>query len=451
MADDSEVQIRFTASTDAAEEGIANVHKALSGLTQSMSDVSGAAAGLRNAFTAALPTDKLADAGKALAGVGDQTARTAGQIKELGNAIRLANAGFNSTRQQLATELKLHEITYDQETTQLLAALDERLTAQTEALTKEYNAEVSSQAGKLGAQAAAYRKYIAGLDKIDATWAGEHQKIIDNALIHDQQEWQSALSPVLSAWNSQLRGLLGGTESWSKAMKKIFADLVIQVIEGFERIALQKAALGLADMFKGTALGGGPQSFIQSLLGAGGQTAARVDPGSLLGGASGAGGAAELTTAGTTLTTAGTGLNAAAASLSAAAASLGAASAADAAVDPAAGVAGAAASGGSGIFSIFSSIASIFGFASGTDNILSGGLAILHPNETVIPAARGSGPFTGAGFGGNTAHISPSINITAMDSRSVARFFNDNAHHMVRALQRGLKSGAHLPLRTAMR
>jgi hypothetical protein len=78
-------------------------------------------------------------------------------------------------------------------------------------------------------------------------------------------------------------------------------------------------------------------------------------------------------------------------------------------------------------------------------------LAILHPDETVIPAARGSGPFTGAGLGGNTTHINPSINITAMDSRSVARFFNDNAHHMVRALQRGLKSGAHLPLRTAMR
>lgn len=441
MADDNEVQIRFTASTDPAEEGIANVRKALNGLTQSISEVSGAAAGLRNAFTAALPTDKLADASKAMSGVGEQTARTAGRIKEMGNAIRTANADFNSIRQHLATELKLHEITYDQETTELLAALDARLSAQTRALTAEYNAEVAAHAGKLDAQKAAYQKYMEGLAKVDAAWAGQHQKIVDSALIHDEQEWQAALSPIMSAWNSQLRGLLGGTESWSKAMKKIVGDLVIQIIEYFERLAVQKAALGLADMFMGTALGGGPQSFIQSLLGGGGAGA-------------GASSAAALTTAGTTLNTAGASLNAAAAALSGAAGGLTAAAGADASATTAAAGADAsagAAAGGGGIFSLLGSIASIFGFASGTDNILSGGLAILHPNETVIPAARGSGPFTGSGFGGNTTHISPSINITAMDSRSVSRFFNDNAHHMVRALQRGLKNGAHLPLRSSMR
>ncbi len=509
MADDNEVQIRFTASTDAAEEGIANVHKALNGLSQSMSDVSGAAAGLRGAFTAALPTDKLADAPKALAGVGDQTARTAGQIKEMGNAIRLANAGFNSTRQQLATELKLHEITYDQETTQLLAALDKRLSAQTEALTKEYNAEVSSQAGKLDAQAAAYQKYIAGLAKIDATWAGEHQKIIDNALIHDQQEWQSAMSPVLSAWNSQLRGLLGGTESWSKAMKKIVGDLVIQIIEYFERLAVQKAALGLA-----RSVGGGPQSMIQSLLGGGGQAAAQTASTTAmttltasvnalnvtLGGhavATSANTAATATdtaattagatasTAGATATTAGT--VASAANTAGLLAHLGTLAANTLAIIPntAATILNTAAEGfkslipfAQGAWEVPATMPALVhkgemivpaegghaaalrgllgGFSApkfdlGTDMILRGGLAIVHPGESILPAARGSGPFTGAGLSGNTTHINPSINITAMDSRSVARFFNDNAHHMVRALQRGLKGGAHLPLRPAMR
>jgi hypothetical protein len=511
MADDSEVQIRFTASTDAVEEGIANVHKALSGLAQSMSDVSGAAAGLRGAFTAALPTDKLADASKALSGVGDQTARTTGQIKEMGNAIRLANAGFNSTRQQLATELKLHEITYDQETTQLLAALDKRLSAQTEALTKEYNAEVSSQAGKLDAQAAAYQKYIAGLAKIDATWAGEHQKVIDNALIHDQQAWQSALSPVLNAWNSQLRGLLGGTESWSKAMKKIVGDLVIQIIEYFERLAVQKAALGLADMFKGTALGGGPQSFVQSLFGAGtagaGNGAAQgantaaltantasVNAHAVASGANTAATSADTTatTAGATATTAGatattTGTVATTANTAGLLSHLGALAANTLAIVPntLATILNTAAEDiksliplAQGAWEVPATMPALVhagemivpaegghaealrallgGFSApkfdlGTDMVLRGGLAIVHPGESILPAARGSGPFTGAGMAANTTHINPSINITAMDSRSVARFFNDNAHHMVRALQRGLKSGAHLPLRSAMR
>jgi hypothetical protein len=34
----------------------------------------------------------------------------------------------------------------------------------------------------------------------------------------------SALTPIESAWNSQLRVLLGGTETWATAMKKIAAD-----------------------------------------------------------------------------------------------------------------------------------------------------------------------------------------------------------------------------------
>lgn len=526
MADDNEVQIRFTASTDPAEEGIANVHKALNGLTQSMNDVSGAATGLRNAFTAALPTDKLSDASKAMSGVGEQTARTAGHIKEMGNAIRTANADFNSIRQHLATELKLHEITYDQETTELLAALDARLSAQTRALTAQYNAEVAAHAGKLDAQKAAYQKYMEGLAKVDAAWAGQHQKIVDSALIHDEQEWQAALSPIMSAWNSQLRGLLGGTESWSKAMKKIVGDLVIQIIEYFERLAVQKASLGLADMFKGTALGGGPQSFIQSLLSGGGsrgQAAAQADPaltasmnalnvslGSQAA-ATGANTAATVTdtaaaTAGTTATgahTAATVTGTAAATVGATAttantggllantggllAHLGAVAANTLAIIPntLATILNTAAEGLQSLFPLAqgawevpatmpalvhkgemivpaegghaAAMRTLLGglstpkFDLGTDMVLQGGLAIVHPGESVVPAARGSGPFTGSGFGGNTTHINPSINITAMDSRSVSRFFNDNAHHMVRALQRGLKNGAHLPLRSSMR
>jgi hypothetical protein len=36
-----------------------------------------------------------------------------------------------------------------------------------------------------------------------------------------------------------------------------------------------------------------------------------------------------------------------------------------------------------------------------------------------------------------------------LDSRSVERFFHDNAKHMIRAINNGIKSGAHLGLRGA--
>jgi hypothetical protein len=75
-------------------------------------------------------------------------------------------------------------------------------------------------------------------------------------------------------------------------------------------------------------------------------------------------------------------------------------------------------------------------------------LALIHPGETIIPAARGSGPYTGGGGGMSTqVHAPVSISVSALDSQSVARFFNDNSRHMLRAINDAVKRGAHLGLR----
>jgi hypothetical protein len=89
-------------------------------------------------------------------------------------------------------------------------------------------------------------------------------------------------------------------------------------------------------------------------------------------------------------------------------------------------------------------------FDVGTDYVVRGGLALIHPGETIIPAARGSGPFTGASMGAQV-HAPVSINVSALDSQSVARFFNDNSRHMLRAINDAVKRGAHLGLRAAGR
>ena len=71
---------------------------------------------------------------------------------------------------------------------------------------------------------------------------------------------------------------------------------------------------------------------------------------------------------------------------------------------------------------------------------------MLCAQGTIIPAARGSGPYTGAGASPQV-HAPVSINVSALDSQSVSRFFNDNSKHMLRAINDAVKRGAHLGLR----
>ncbi|MGB6538226.1 MAG: hypothetical protein WBF58_19935 [Xanthobacteraceae bacterium] len=41
-------------------------------------------------------------------------------------------------------------------------------------------------------------------------------------------------------------------------------------------------------------------------------------------------------------------------------------------------------------------------------------------------------------------HAPVSINVSALDSQSVTRFFNDNSTHMLRAINDAVKRGAYL-------
>jgi hypothetical protein len=96
------------------------------------------------------------------------------------------------------------------------------------------------------------------------------------------------------------------------------------------------------------------------------------------------------------------------------------------------------------------SVSAVAIFDVGTDYVVRGGLALIHPGETIIPAARGSGPFTGGGMA-TQVHAPVSINVSALDSQSVARFFNDNSKHMLRAINDAVKRGAHIGLRSINR
>ena len=59
---------------------------------------------------------------------------------------------------------------------------------------------------------------------------------LDTQSVEAQQKlWQGYFSTIEGGFNSQLRSLLSGQETFAQAMKKIFADLVISFIESEEK------------------------------------------------------------------------------------------------------------------------------------------------------------------------------------------------------------------------
>ncbi len=142
--------------------------------------------------------------------------------------IKLADEVYTQMAEKLGSELKLHQITYGAETQALLSALDQRRAAELAAVAQE-----ASVGGLSVAQA---QKIANEKLQIDQKYAQDRQRVLDKAAQDEAKEWESRLSTIEGAWNSQLRGLLGGTETWGQAMKKIAGDLVINFIENAEKI-----------------------------------------------------------------------------------------------------------------------------------------------------------------------------------------------------------------------
>lgn len=397
MADDNSVEISFSAATDDALAGIEQIHDALSGLTEPVRGLDSNLAQLNAAFGDALPTGALAQAAKDFGDIGNQVQRCASPMKDLNDQIKLMRLGLSEQKIALNAEAAQYQITQDQK-----FALLERETQ------KEYEAELAllQQRAGLGQLSVDQRKQV--LDRI-ALLEAKHRvdmlRLDEEAIAQQQQQWTAALSSIEGAFNSQLRGLLAGTTSWSKAFKNILGDLIIKFIETCETMVVKWMAAELAQ---------------------------------------------------TTATTTGAAARAAADQSAASSGILAnAAHALQAIMQDAAqtfaGVfaflsptMGPAAAGPAAAAQASVSAAAIFDV--GTDYVVRGGLALIHQGETIVPA-RGSGPYSGVAQGPQI-HAPVSISVSALDSQSVARFFNDNSKHMLRAINDAVKRGAHLGLRS---
>jgi hypothetical protein len=409
MADDNNVEVRFDASTDGFEEGVGRAKAAVEAYVGSIKRASGELNRM---------AESASDAGGRLSAAltDHQAARMAAD--DARSQMQMANLVYQNEMEKLKTSLALHEITEEQKTTATIAAINERLAAQLAAIDKQ-ETQAKGDVVKLN-------RLEEERTTIAKKAANDIEKANDQAALKTAQEWKAAADQVASAFNSQLQKLLAGTEKWSQAMKNIAADLVLKMIEQQVKLTLE----WLANQAR----------IVASHIAAETGMTTATEAGAALRSA------AEVASGQTSI------LAVIADALKSIYASGGKAGAeVAAAVAPEAGPAAPAIGATAGAAVVATAIGVMAGskFDLGTDYVLRGGLAMIHQGETIVPAmARGTGPYTGRG-GAAQVHAPVSVNISALDSRSVERFFHDNAKHMIRAINNGIKSGAHLGLRGA--
>jgi hypothetical protein len=406
MAVDSSVEVRFGASTDELEEGIDRARASVQGYVASIKDLSGQLEQLSGSASDMITKVNAAASDRKAARMAADDAHT---------EMQLANLAYQKEMENLKTSLALHKITEDEKTTKTIDAINQRLKAQRKAL-DEQRAQANGDPVRL--------KHFDNQEKVDAEKAANDiAKANDQAALKSAQEWKAAADEIAGAFNSQLKGLLAGTTTWSKAMKNISADLALKFIENQVKATAEFLATKARELT--THITVETAKTTATTAGVGARTAAELASGKV-----------------SIFEVIGNAVKSIYASAGQTASEVSAAVAPEAGpAAPAIGLAagGAIAAGAIGL---------VASADVGTDYVVRSGLAVIHQGEKIIPSAKTSGPFTGAGMGG-TVHAPVSVNISALDSRSVERFFHDNAKHMIRAINNGIKSGAHLGLRGA--
>ena len=243
-------------------------------------------------------------------------------------------------------------------------------------------------------QGLAYEKYITNVQALDAKMAEANKRA-----------WDDLVAPVERAVDRSVTGIILGTTTVQKAL----ANLAQSIVAEFVNSAVRGAFDQIGNLLAGGWLRGSDQDFSGGLAGAGEEAAGGgLAEGLGLGGLSGSGGL---------------------------------------------------------VGGLFKGIGSLFAFERGgivpsaqggwaVPSLGPGGvLAQLHSNEMVLPANISQGlqsmlaaPGDAAGAGGTTS--SPVIvNVSAIDSQDVKRFFQSNGSLLVAALNKAMRNGS--ALRTA--
>jgi hypothetical protein len=349
------------------------------------------------------------------AGAGDSLAAIRAQIEgELGEMRR----GLASKMGIFDEEAKLKLISEDQRIAAVRAAIDEEYGAEKALLQRELSLE---------SQKPQQRQAILNrLKQLEDKHGEDIQRLSFRAAEEAVRPWHALVDQMSSSLSGSITGMIEGTKRLSDAVR----DMARAVLRQF----VQMGVGAVAEWTKGIAT-----QVALTLAGEQTMTAAK-----------GAGVAARL----------GLEQGAAIASVGAKVASIVKSIMASAA-EAFAGVFGflapimgpAAAGPAAGAMATVSGIASYARYEVGAWSIPREGLAMLHPGEGVLTAAQNSkihsflDNFGGAS--GNTFHVAPRVhfNITAADSRDVARWMNGAGREVMKTIERQVRMGAHLGLK----
>lgn len=336
--------------------------------------------------------------------------------EELRGAITSAQTAFAAIKSTLDQALSEHKVTIGEWAKDTTAALDHEADAVQDAYARILANAAIASAKKVEIVANEAKELQDIWDK-----EGDAQrKLVDDV----EKTYEGYANTVASAFDSQIKGLLAGTEKFHTAFKNVMADLTTKFIES----SIEMTAKWLADEAART---------VAAQVGAAAQASA----------ASAGGLAGVLANSGAIMK----------AILSDAAAAFGgvfaflapvmgpaAAGPAAGAYGEVAGMAGAVASADIGMWSV------------PHDQ-----LALVHHNELIMPAGPAGalramlsgGGGEGDGGAGARVSVSPQANfhIHSMDSATVAATLRNNGGAVMKAIEAAVRDGAHLGMRRLRR
>jgi hypothetical protein len=317
--------------------------------------------------------------------------------------------------------LKRHQIS----TAQWLTGTEDALQDELQDTLATYQKEL--QTANLTAQ---QRKAIS--DKMTEAIAANELKIVkaqQKAADESVKSWDEAMKSINGAFDSQISGLLTGTETWHKAFTNVLQDLTEQLIKfGVNKVleggeGMLQGALGIGQTGGGGVAGAATNTALTGLTAAWGFHAA-------------------VTTTATAAITANTGVTFA---------SIGAS------------ISNTVATIANTIATDIAAVEHMLGFAEGTPYIQQTGVALVHAGEIIVPAhlnpnnpsnSLGSS-FGGQGSAGNGGgdvhhhHYQTDFHVHAHDTQSVKDFFHENGDHIADSLHKYL--GGNMSLGSAWR
>ncbi len=432
---DANIAVNFTASVGDLVSGVADAKDALTGLSAPFNELNGQYAALGasigqafspsrlQAFDAALNTSASLEKSLAAAHAQAAAAMRSGDDAASADAVRAAKLAISEEVKAVEDGLKQKLALYADEARQREITQAQKVALSRQALDDEYGAQITAlqrEAG-LGDQSLAQKQRIDD-QMLDAERRHQDQMtaLVRNAVNEQEREYQAFGGTVTQAFNSQLHGLLSGTENWHTAFKNVLEDLLIKFIEWGEETVVRQVATEAAKTAATTA----------------GVTART--------GAEQAGAAASLATQSASIVR--SILSSAAEAFAGVFGFLApimgpfAAGPATAAQATVAGMAGAVASADIGMWQVPQDM-----------------LTLVHHNELVMPAAQAGAlrdmlsgePSATGGAQGGAVHIHPTTNlhVSAVDSGSVAQWMKANSSTMLKAMDEAVRHGAALGLR----